>query len=331
MNEQLETLIKDYKQLDWSHLLRGDFGEKYSLKELKPHLDILKNFIDHIVLNVDKLSESNQQDLKNLLNEFNGNIKIRITNHTDTSQTKQLIKDIISIKDQIISNEVYQRLERSVELLVKYDSTYQVDQPELEVDKYKTARKEITKELQKIRKIQSQYAGQIKKEEVSVYGGFFKKESENNKYLFKWFGGLFILFSVLAGWFAHCYLKFDHTIKAQNLIELLIKGDVINKIFIFSVIFLVISVLRKEYLAMRHQYTLNKLRYNALSSHKEILSSIEQTKNESDKEIANAILLELTKAIFHAQDTGFVKNSKNTGAENKIVEISKSLFNHSQN
>ena len=83
-------------------------------------------------------------------------------------------------------------------------------------------------------------------------------------------------------------------------------------------------------MALKHQYTLNRHRHNALSSHKEILSSIEKTASESDKEISNAILLELTKSMFSPQKTGFIKDQKDTSSENRVVEISKSLFNTSK-
>ena len=79
-----------------------------------------------------------------------------------------------------------------------------------------------------------------------------------------------------------------------------------------------------------YQYTLNKHRHNAINSHNELLDPILKTENESDKEISNAMLLELTKAIFSPQDTGFVKDQKNNSSENKIIEISKSLFNTSK-
>ena len=52
---------------------------------------------------------------------------------------------------------------------------------------------------------------------------------------------------------------------------------------------------------------------------------------ESDKEIANAILLELTKSMFRPQDTGFVKNQSDASSGSKIVEISKSIFGNSKN
>ena len=53
-------------------------------------------------------------------------------------------------------------------------------------------------------------------------------------------------------------------------------------------------------------------------------------KDNSDKEISNAMLLELTKAIFSPQDTGFVKYQKDISSENRIIEISKSMFNTSK-
>ena len=47
-------------------------------------------------------------------------------------------------------------------------------------------------------------------------------------------------------------------------------------------------------------------------------------------EISNAVLLELTKSMFSPQDTGFVKNQKDSSSDNKVVEISKSLFTTSK-
>ena len=43
-------------------------------------------------------------------------------------------------------------------------------------------------------------------------------------------------------------------------------------------------------------------------------------------QIANAILLELTKAMFNSQDTGFVKNQKSSFAGDRVIEISKPIF-----
>jgi hypothetical protein len=57
-------------------------------------------------------------------------------------------------------------------------------------------------------------------------------------------------------------------------------------------------------------YNLNTQRQNALNSHKKILDSVQATDSENEKEIRNAILLELTKAIFENKDTGYIKQKE---------------------
>ena len=62
---------------------------------------------------------------------------------------------------------------------------------------------------------------------------------------------------------------------------------------------------------------------------KSLIDDYKETANESDREISNAVLLELTKAMFGSQDTGFIKDQKYT-SDSKVVEISKSLFSNSK-
>ena len=181
----------------------------------------------------------------------------------------------------------------------------------------------------KVQQLQSQLKERTTQEEASRYGEFFKKCAEKNKKLSVKFQYRFFSICALLALIAYDFLKFDQSIEAKNLIELLIKGDVINKVFILSVALIVISTIRREYLALRHQFTLNEHRSNAINSHKEILKAIQKTTTKSDKEISNAILLELTKAMFHSQETGFVKN-QSSSSENKIVEISKFLSSNSK-
>ena len=46
--------------------------------------------------------------------------------------------------------------------------------------------------------------------------------------------------------------------------------------------------------------------------------------------MANTILLELTKAMFNPQDTGFVKNQKSSSVGDRVIEISKPIFKTSE-
>ena len=329
MNEELKNIIEDYKKTDWDLLLKGNMGD-YHLKELKPHLDFIRHFFDSIINN-DHLESSYQLyagSLKNCLREF-CEIRRTIEEYRDGSQKQNIIDQVIYHKTHIFQN--LSSLFDLLEYQSKLHSSRVTDYPEKVVNKYNKAVKEIEQELKKIRQHQSQYAEQTVKDEAKRYGDFFKIEANNNKKLSLIFGLGLLFVSIIVCSLVYRFLKFDQNITANSFVELLIKGDVINKAFIFSVILIIISVIRREYLALRHQLTINRHRQNALNSHKEILSSILKTKNESDKEISNMVLLELTKSMFNPQDTGFVKDQKNTASESKIVEISKSLFNSSKN
>ncbi len=326
MDENLKNTIEDYKQTNWGKLLKEDLGE-YNLKEIKPYLDFIKNFIDPLVESSRKLSTHQQNLLINLLNEFM-NLREQIKNHTDTSQNQTIIDSSINFKNHILDN--YQHLSMALKIQQEYDPDKIPGKPEIEIKKYQSAVKEMKEILEQARRAQSRLSEQEVKAEASRYGDFFKIEAEKNKKMSWCFGIGFLVSSLMAGGYAHWYLKFDSNIKAENFIELFIMGDMINKIFIFSIILIIISLIRREYLALRHQFTLNTHRHNALSSHKEILSSIKKTASESDKEISNAVLLELTKSMFSPQDTGFVKNQTAISSGSRIVEISKSLFSNSK-
>ena len=326
MTKELKELIEDYKKTNWNSLLRENMGD-YHLKEIKPHLDFIRNFFNELINNhyFESSYQSYEGILENCFRDFK-DTKILLKDYRDGGQKQNVINKVVNCK-----NNIFQLLSPLLHLLTfQNDSNRDVNRPK-EIVKYSKALKEIEQELKKVRQLQSQYAEQTTRAEASRYGDFFKKEAEKNKRLSKYIGGLFLIFSVVACWFTYCFLTLDANIEANSIVELFIKGNILNKVFIFSIIFLIISVIRREYLALRHQFTLNTHRHNALSSHKEILNSIKGTANQSDKEISNAVLLELTKSMFSPQDTGFIKDQKNTSSESKVVEISKSLFSNSKN
>ena len=326
MNELLKTNIEDYQKTNWEDLLREDLG-KHNLKALKPNLDFIKKFIDDLIENIHKLSIGHQNSLVELIVEFT-NCRADIKTHTDTKQNHKVVNNFNTFKDKILDH--YKDLSMALDTLKKYSPDKTPNDPEIEIKKFVLARKELEQEFKKIQKIQSQFEAQAVMKEAGRYGDFFTKEAEKNRKLSWWFGVGGFVFALCSAVFAHCYLRFNEGITADSFVELLIEGDVINKFFIFSVIFLIIFVLKREYLALRHQFTLNRHRQNALRSHKEVLKSIKTTETESDKEIANAILLELTKSMFTPQETGFVKNQSDISSGSKIVEISKSIFGKSK-
>ena len=321
MTQGLQKLIEDYKQTNWTALLKQDLGE-YHLKELKPHLDFIKGFLDSVVQNIDLLTGSLQDRANGFLSHFK-QVKEQIQHHTDTGQNQQIMNQVIIFKNTILETGY----SLSWALQVQKRSTKSLDDPREDIQQYELARKKIEAELKILKKVQSQQSEQSIRSEASRYGDFFKQEAKNNKILSWIFGLCLVVCSISVCVFAYYFFKFNPETTVNNILELIVKEKLINKFFIFTIIIILIAVLRREYLALRHQYTVNRHRHNALSSHKEILSSIKKTATESDKEVSNAVLLELTKAMFNPQDTGFIKNQKDSSSENRIVEISKSLFN----
>lgn len=328
MNEDLKNFIKDYKKTNWDALLRENMGD-YHLKELKPHLEFIKKFFDDLLdhpyfgLSYQKY----ERTLSRYLYEFY-RIKTEIEQYKDGALKQQVIGQVVAYKHKVIENlkPVFDILQ----IQMKYHSDENTSDPEGIVKRYSRATREVEQELKKLNRMRSELSEQTVRQEASRYGDFFKKEAEDNKRKSCWFGASLLALSVGACLLAYKFLKFDHNIEVDSIFDLIIKGDVINKVFIFSIIFLIISVIKREYLALRHQMTVNKHRHNALSSHKEILNSIHKTANESDKEISNAVLLELTKSMFSPQETGYVKDQKGSSSSS-VVEVSKSMFKNSNN
>ena len=316
----IESIIKKFEEINWDELLRRDL-QSHHLMELKPHLDFIKGCFKKLITlyREDILNTSgSQESLFRSLDEFLS-IENKILSFSDINEKIGLIKTVKNFK-----NDLLQENESTINFLRNRDYLTLGFKEER---KYEKDKKEMKEVIETGKKLISQLQSETVKGEASQYGNFFNKEAKENKQKYKWYM-VFLILSILVSLSGtYCYLGFDQKIEAINLPALIIKGNVINKVFIFSIMFLFITLLVRQYLAMRHQHTLNKHRHNSLSSHKEILSSIKETQNESDKEIANAILLELTKSMFTPHDTGFVKNPINSSSRNQVFEVTKSFLN----
>ena len=289
MNEQLKQYIESYKKTDWKVLLQENHGD-YHLKEIKPHLDVIKNFIDDLLKNISSLSDAQQNTLNGLFENFE-NHKNQIINYQGKGQRDTIIHNIVGFKSWMI--EYYYKLVVFLDIQNKYsdidrdlkhgksDKLFTPTKKEKWLKEWeKSAEEKLNKEMIKVQQLQSQLKERTTQEEASRYGEFFKKCAEKNKKLSVKFQYRFFSICALLALIAYDFLKFDQSIEAKNLIELLIKGDVINKVFILSVALIVISTIRREYLALRHQFTLNEHRSNAINSHKEILKSYTKNNNK---------------------------------------------------
>ena len=333
MNTELSDLIIAYKQTKWDALLRENMGD-YHLKELKPHLDFIRHFLNVVIDNphFNTSYQHYEESLLSILREFNS-IKTTIRDYQDGGQKQPIIDAVIRYKQQVFG--YLDPLFRMMQIQDQSAPDKRSKPLAQAIEEHHKATKKNEQQFNKLKQIESQlksqYAEQTIRAESTRYGDFFKHEFKSNRFWSIVFGAA-LLVSIGGGFcIISEYLNIKQDAEITTIFSFIIKANLISKFFILSVFFVLISILKKEYFALRHQFALNRHRHNALSSHKEILNSIQKTANQSDKEISNAVLLELTKAMFSVQDTGYFTSQKDHSPSSKIVEISKSLVHNTKN
>ena len=325
--EHIENFILKYYKTDWESLLREDLG-KHHLKELEPHLGSIRYVMEQIIavfreIGHEKQFENYQQIFINLFTKF-----LTITNtinkypppHNIDGENYTIVITVMNFRASVWRNYL---------LISKDLASSDISKQKLKACNLDTTK--ATEELSEAKEAISQHAKFSAERAVTLSGKSFEKEAKKNETASQLYGIALFLFAFLACGIAVVFFNFNDNIEVKNIPELLIKGNILNKIFIFTILLLLVSVLKTNHLSLKHQYSLNKHRQNALNSHKTILNAIQKTKDESDSKIANAILLELTKAMFAPQETGFIKNQKDSSSGNQIVDISRSAFKNHDN
>lgn len=151
--------------------------------------------------------------------------------------------------------------------------------------------------------------------QVSNYSELFETESKSfgqrsARWLFATIGclSLIVILSL-----AHILAIENGTFDGLSFEELIQIN--ISKIFIATVLFYGLSICNKNYKINKHNEILNKHRKNALSSFQAFVDS-----PTADATTKNAVLLEATKTIYSAQQTGFM-NMDGDDSTIKIIEI----------
>lgn len=315
-----------YDKIDWLKLLRKDLGE-YSLEKAKPQFDRIKSIFDDILNypNIDNLSASFTNQAQSQLQSFVQFSNQIITDFKDTSQ-RQTWLDNVKNKEY----EVFQNLSPIYNYIQAFDPSKDKKLKELVINSEERIKK-LNEDLTKTEKLLSNAQKKATESEILEYGNFFGTEAgvnkKNAKINFWIMIGSIFLTVVLAIIFLQ-KVDFVTTEGASfwdNLLNTINTQNILIKFIILSLGGYLISHFSNVHSAEKHLYNLNIQRQNALNSHKQILDSIVSTESANEKEIRNAILLELTRAIFENKDTGYLKSSQNPASTSKIVEISKTL------
>lgn len=306
-----ESIKKHYLQIDWNKLLRKDLGE-YSLEEIKPHLDRIKKIFDDILnyVDIDKISLLFTQKVSNQLQDFINFSSQIVNNFKDIGQREAILNQIKNKEYEIFST-----LSSIYNYIQAFDPSKDKQLKEL-VKNSEERIKKLDEELDKTEKLLIDAQKKATESKVLEYGSFFGNEAKENKLRASKNFWIMIGSIVLTTIFAIFFLQtISFTINQklnfwENLLTTVNSQNILIKFVILSLGGYLITHFSKVYSAEKHLYNLNIQRQNALNSHKQILDSIISTESENEKEIRNAILLELTKAIFENNDTGYIKNNE---------------------
>ena len=327
MDPMLQTKIEEYKKLNWSSLLRKDLGE-YSLEVAKPTYDRIKKVFDDILTfpSLFDLPTNYQNRVRNQLNnfiEFAERVRTSFQNTAERTTWIQSIRDI----EESVWNELYP----------VYDYIRLIDPSQAShFEKYaKEAQDRVAILDEKLKTTDDLLAGAQKKAteaEVFKYGSYFKDEADQNNKVAnrnRWymFGAMFLTAGLAILMF---FLTLNSSTQSQinNLTDFLAyitNKSVLLDFAILSLGGFLVAHFSRTYYAEKNLYTFNKQRQNALDSHRQILNSVQATNSENDKEVSNAILLELTKAIFDSKESGYLKNTSDGSGSTQIVDVSRFL------
>ena len=327
MDEHLKNLVELYSKIDWNRLLRKDLGE-HNLEPAKKYLDNIKKLFDPIVKfhNLDEIPMGSPEEIKTYLNHYLG-LCAKIINFRDIAGKDALIQEIHSSLFTYISK--LKNITEYIQVInpPKDENTEeawkQIQQRRKDVEEdVKKAEENIEKTARLLTNTQKKVVGN----EISQYGNYFGKEAKKNEKKAKLNFRLMSASILGTLTLAIGFLLFHPEESGVNFSFYLFISKALIKFVIISLGFYFIAHFSKIHSAEQHLYNINTQKQNALESHQQILQSVIHTESENEKEIRNAILLELTRAIFTPKDTGYSKTSNQISSPaNQIIEISKSI------
>lgn len=160
-------------------------------------------------------------------------------------------------------------------------------------------------------------------EVVANYAKIFEEEEGiNEKLSKKWFitsisvATAFLIFILASSYFDFLNVYHGTTNASLGTINY---SNLTSKIIIVSVWLYFISFSFKQYSINKHLQTLNSHRKNALNSYKLFSGSIDT----EDAASRNALMLQVAKAIYEYNTTGYLSNKQAEGSNSGLLEITK--------
>ena len=324
MDENLRQNIDKYKDLEWNLLLRKDLGS-HSLEEAKPIFDRIKEVFD-TVINHPELKQFPPQFQASLGSHLDSFLKFaeQIINSYQNTAEKQSWFDKIRNKEF----EIKQSIGPFYTDLVLRDPGRGAELKQ-KTEEAQEQLKSISEKLDDAQNLLKTAQDRAQEVEAGKFGSFFGGCAKDNARDAKKardgmtisIGGTAVLAILFLAGDADTFAN----LKFGELIDQILSQSFLLKLVILSLGGYAVAHFSRDYAAEKHLHHLNLQRQNALDSHQQLLKSIRPTESENDKETANAMLAELTRAIFDATDTGYLKKVSNPGNPiRQAVELTRS-------
>ncbi len=344
-----QEIIKKYNNLDWQKLLRENLGEAGKLNGIEQNLQRVKTIIDRIfsyqltLEQIPNYERTFENVLNNLIQELNSQIidsysdvKLAFVRRKEESIISQLNPILTYLQFADPANDVRQKdLEKKSKQLE--DNLKTVD--------------ELTK---KVKKSVDTSGAIAEGQEVKLYGKEFERMAEGEFTeerfdIFKWTLFHFKKYSFIGnkqkagrnslGMFSSliftalmaCMFVFGKQLSVegdgtffQRIWNTILEQNVLLKLVIISAGGYLVAHFSRNYSAEMNMYYINKHRQLTLNSHQRILDSVRGTESNNDVETKNVILLQVTRAMFDVQETGYLKNGTSPVPTTQIIETVKS-------
>jgi hypothetical protein len=155
---------------------------------------------------------------------------------------------------------------------------------------------------------------------VSKQASYFKEEAQSHAAGSKWWLFGTIVIGVLTLLFAlYSVFLFNQDVKTLTTPEAI--QFAVSKLLAFSVLYFALVWTGRNYLAGRHNYTVNRHRQNALNTFQTFVSA---TADEGTK---NAVLVKVSEAVFSPEVTGYLAKEPDARSTAQIIEFARS-FDH---
>lgn len=343
----------DYQQLkkiEIDNLSRQELGSSLNFNEILPSLKKIQDSLLFFQGRESSLTVVDRKPIINIYNEFEESIRLiqeftvnQNESHEQTQSRRisiiekirtlheKLNKDVLSLINslKLDDTKIQDTLTNIQNKLRQIDSQFTAG---LENFNNNTESKisEFNKEIERAKKILSEVEEiKIKTENFSTeklverYGSIFSTQADQNKRfaiisLAFFILSLFALITLAFTWFNPLVRELTDINNTRITLEYILT-NIIFRLTLLSMGFIVVKESIKNFNANMHLYNLNQHRQNALLSFETLFVN---TKNHDTRDL---IIQEIARTIYANQDDGYLRTDKKIISPAQIIELIKAM------